>query len=59
MEGEEGFQVGLPAGEEVADVEGEDAGAEQEDTDEDIGDRRREITLELTLEDRARASRWR
>src|SRR5262249_23223562 len=52
MEVEERLQVGLAALVEVAEVERERAGQDQEDHDEDVGDRRREVAAQLALEDR-------
>ena len=51
MELEEGLQIRLPALEEVADVEREDAAQEHEDGEEDVGDRRPEVRGQLALVD--------
>ena len=48
---EERREVGLPALEEAADVEGEGAGQRHEDDEEHGGQRRREIGGELALGD--------
>ena len=50
--GEERHQRGFAALEEVADGEGEEAGEQQKDHEEDVGDRRREIAAQLALHDR-------
>ena len=52
MEDEERLQIGLAALEEAAEEEGERPGQRQEDDDEDIGERRREIAGQLA------AGRW-
>ena len=52
MEIEERLQVGLAALVEIAEIERERAGQHQEDHDEHVRDRRREIAAQLALEDR-------
>ena len=51
MELEEGLEIRLPALEEIADVEREDAAQEHEDGKKDVGDRSPEVAGELALED--------
>src|SRR5690606_39203791 len=52
VEAEEGFEVRLPTLVERPQVEREDPGEEQEDDDEDVRYRRREVAVQLALQDR-------
>src|SRR5438105_15731737 len=53
MEGEERIEVGLAALVEVSEIEREDVGEEQEDDDENVRERRREVARELAAHDDA------
>ena len=55
MKREERPQVRLPAVEQIAEIEGEEAADGEENDDKDISDRSREVSAELAGEDRARA----
>ena len=50
MEVEERLQIRLAALEKAADIEGQRAGHDQEDHDEDVGERGREIADQLAAE---------